>query len=92
MKGLKLIHILVVYLKKLRSSLLNIDCIDKVKQTNSQNTSSMWVMCNMLEENMDHFISCLAYGKSRNEINWKDIFEKDSEKQNSMALEISRRD
>ena len=52
----------------------------------------MWVMCNMLEENMDHFISCLAYGKSRYEINWKDIFEKYSEKQNSIALKIYRRD
>ena len=55
-------------------------------------TDNMCVMCNMLEENMDHFMSCLAYGKSRNEITWKDIFENDPEKQHLIALEIKRRD
>ena len=55
-------------------------------------TDSMCVMCNMLEENMDHFMSCLAYGKSRNDINWKYIFENDLEKQHFIVLEIKRRD
>ena len=48
-------------------------------------------MCDMLEENMDHFMSCLTYGNASCEVNWKEIFENDPDKQNKIALEIKRR-
>ena len=49
------------------------------------------VMCGEFEEDFEHFMSCTRYGHEIQENNWKDIFEDDSEKQYSIALEVKRR-
>ena len=46
-----------------------------LKVWNSWNyENSLCVMCEMLEENIEHFMSCEAYGKTSWEIDWKEIF------------------
>ena len=44
-------------------------------------------MCDWCEETFPHFMSCLSYGKPFIELDWKDIFGDDPEKQNTMAIE-----
>ena len=48
-------------------------------------------MCDSCEETFPHFMSCLSYGKPFIELDWKDIFGDDSEKQNTIAVEVNRR-
>ena len=48
-------------------------------------------MCDSCEETFPHFMSCLSYGKSCIELDWKDIFDDDPEKQNTIAVEVNRR-
>ena len=47
-------------------------------------------MCGNHDTNIEHFMLCLAYGQGDFEINWKDIYGDDTEKQNSIALETRR--
>ena len=49
------------------------------------------VMCEMLEENLNHFMSCQAYGNNPLTVYWKQIFENHPEEQNEIALEVKRR-
>ena len=49
------------------------------------------VMCGNHDENIEHFMSCLAYGQGNPEINWKDIYGDDSDKQKSIAIEIKKK-
>ena len=48
-------------------------------------------MCEMLEENIEHFMSCEAYGKTSWEIDWKEIFGNNVKNQNTVAKEVKRR-
>ena len=48
-------------------------------------------MCEMLEENIEHFMSCESYGKTSWEIDWKEIFGSNVKNQNTVAKEIKRR-
>ena len=48
-------------------------------------------MCEMLEENIEHFMSCEAYGKTSWEIDWKEIFGNNVQNQNTVAKEVKRR-
>ena len=50
-----------------------------------------YVMCDLCEESFQHFMSCLSYGNYDIDLNWKDIFEDDPEKQNIIAIEVNRR-
>ena len=45
-----------------------------------QYENNLCVKCGQSSETMDHFVSCLAYGKEIEYI-WKDILEDDKEKQ-----------
>ena len=49
------------------------------------------VMCDLCEESFQHFMSCLSYGNYDLDLNWKEIFEDDPEKQNRIAIEVYRR-
>ena len=48
-------------------------------------------MCEMLEENIEHFMSCESYGKTSWEIDWKEIFGNIVQNQNTVAKEVKRR-
>ena len=48
-------------------------------------------MCEMLEENIEHFMSCESYGKTSWEIDWKEIFGNNFKNQNTVAKEVKRR-
>ena len=52
---------------------------------------TLFVMCKLSEETMDHFMNCTAYGNETCDIRWKDIFENDTDVQNKIAIEIKRR-
>ena len=49
-------------------------------------------MCDSYEETFPHFRSCLSYGNPFIELDWQDIFGDDPEKQNTMAVEVNRRE
>ena len=49
------------------------------------------VMCQLEDENMNHFMSCKSYGKVPFEMNWTEIFESNPDDQNIIAVEIRRR-
>ena len=40
---------------------------------------------------MNHFMDCNEYGETGKNINWKDIFENKTEKQEEIAIEVIRR-
>ena len=42
-------------------------------------------MCQVKEENMDHFVFCNAYENKTLEVDWKDIFGHDVERQYNIA-------
>ena len=48
-------------------------------------------MCDSCEETFQHFTCCLSYGKPILEIDWREIFGDYPEKQNTIALEVNRR-
>ena len=48
-------------------------------------------MCDLCEESFQHFMSCLSYGHYDLDLNWKEIYEDDPEKQNMIAIEENRR-
>ena len=48
-------------------------------------------MCETLEENIEHFMSCIAYRKTSWEINWKQIFGNNVKNQNTVAKEVKQR-
>ena len=48
-------------------------------------------MCEKYEENIEHFMTCEAYGKVTWEINWREVFENNVSNQNIVAKEIKRR-
>ena len=48
-------------------------------------------MCEMIEETIEHFMTCRTYGKTSWEIDWKLIFLDDVENQNTVAKEVKRR-
>ena len=63
-----------------------------VKIWNDWNYSeTLCVMCNLLEENMDHFMHGSAYGENPCEINWKNIFENNPDEQNEIAMDIKKK-
>ena len=63
-----------------------------IKSWNEWNYSDkLCVMCKMSEENIDHFMNCQTYGNSPSKIDWKDIFENDPDEQNTIAIEVKRR-
>ena len=45
-------------------------------------------MCETLEENIEHFMSCIAYWKISWDINWKQIFGNNVKNQNTVAKEV----
>ena len=47
--------------------------------------NNLCVMCSLTEENIEHFMTCRAYGKVAWEVNWKLIFENNVEQQNKVA-------
>ena len=49
------------------------------------------VMCQKEDEDMNHFMSCIAYGKVPFEMNWTNIFENDPDEQCLIAMEVRRR-
>ena len=53
--------------------------------------NTLCVMCEMLEETIEHFMTCKTYGKTSWEIDWKLIFLDNVENQNTVAKEVKRR-
>ena len=51
----------------------------------------IFVMCSLVEENIDHFMTCRAYGKEALEINWKLIYQNNVKNLNIIAKEVKRR-
>ena len=63
-----------------------------IKTWNSWKYSDLLcVMCEKYEENMDHFMTCRAYGKEPLETNWTEVFGNIVVNQNIVAKEIKRR-
>ena len=48
-------------------------------------------MCGKYEENIEHFMTCRAYGKVSLEINWREIYGNNVLNQVQVAKEIKRR-
>ena len=44
------------------------------------------VMCQLEDENMNHFKNCMSYGKVPFEMNWTEIFECNHDDQNIIAV------
>ena len=42
-------------------------------------------MCELVPENIDHFMNCMEYGHGRLIIDWKEIYLKDVNNQNDIA-------
>ena len=51
---------------------------------------SLCVKCQVYAETMDHFMVCAEYGK-KTELNWKDIFGNNTEKQIEIGLFVKER-
>ena len=43
-------------------------------------------MCEKSVENLDHFMSCEAYGNNHMTVHWNTVFENDPEEQNEIAI------
>ena len=52
---------------------------------------TLCVMCQLSEEDFQHFITCEAYGNEPLEINWQEIFGNDVSYQNIIAKEVKSR-
>ena len=64
----------------------------EIKKWNSWNYSDLLcVMCEKYEENIEHFMTCEAYGKVTREINWREVFENNISNQNIVAKEIKKK-
>ena len=48
-------------------------------------------MCQLSEEDFQHFITCEAYGNEPLEINWQEMFGNDVSYQNIIAKEVKSR-
>ena len=48
------------------------------------------VMCEKYEENLEHFMTCRAYGKETFETNWTEVFGNIVVNQNTVAKETRR--
>ena len=48
-------------------------------------------MCSLVEENIEHFMTCSTYGKVAWEINWKEIYLNNVKNQNCVAKEVKQR-
>ena len=48
-------------------------------------------MCSLVEENIDQFMTCRAYGKEALKLNWKLIYQDNVKNLNIIAKEMKRR-
>ena len=63
-----------------------------IKEWNSWNYSdNLCLLCEVKEETMEHFMECNNYGVKNKSINWKDIYENDTNKQYEIAKEVQER-
>ena len=54
-------------------------------------SDNLCVMCELSDENIEHFMSCNTYGIDSLDIDWKLIYENEPETQFRIAEEIKRR-
>ena len=69
-----------------RAGTIDLKCFNEWKYE-----SDKCVMCDLVLENLDHFMSCKEYGHGNLTIDWKEIFLDDVVNQNKIAKEVKRR-
>ena len=69
-----------------RAGTIDLKCFNEWKYE-----SDKCVMCDLVLENLDHFMSCKEYGHGKLTIEWKEIFLDDVNNQNKIAKEVKRR-
>ena len=66
-----------------RAGTIDLKCFNEWKYE-----SDKCVMCNLIPENLDHFISCKEYEHGKLTIEWKEIFLDDVDNQNKITKEV----
>ena len=69
-----------------RSGTLDLKSLQQWKYENN-----LCVLCELKEENMEHFMKCKEYGDTNKNLDWKDIYKNETNKQFKIAEEIKRR-
>ena len=71
---------------EIRSGTLDIKCWQKWKYEDN-----LCISCEEKEENMEHLLKCKRYGKEIENLDWKEIYKNETDKQFEISKEVLRR-